>query len=80
MTETLTIGDRAAFYRRRRGVSQEVLVRLIGRTEDWPSRVENNKIELDRGTFPATTGSTGVDVRCRWWSRPHTPERDEEPH
>ena len=48
MTETLTIGDRVAFYRRGRGQSQEVLAGLIGRTEDWLSRVENNKIDLDR--------------------------------
>jgi len=48
MTETSTIGDRVAFYRRRRGQSQEVLAGLIGRTEDWLSRVENNKIDLDR--------------------------------
>ena len=48
MIETLTIGDRVAFYRRRRGQSQEVLAGLVERTEDWLSRVENNKIELDR--------------------------------
>ena len=48
MTETLTIGERVAFYRRRRGQSQEVLAGLVGRTEDWLSRVENNRIELDR--------------------------------
>jgi len=48
MIETLTIGDRVAFYRRRRGQSQEVLAGLVGRTEDWLSRVENKKIELDR--------------------------------
>ena len=45
MTETLTIGDRVAFYR---GQSHEVLAGLVERTEDWLSRVENNKIELDR--------------------------------
>lgn len=48
MTETLTIGERVAFYRRRRGQSQEVLAGLVGRTEDWLSRVENNRIDLDR--------------------------------
>jgi len=48
MTDDLSIGDRVAFYRRRRGQSQEVLAGLVGRTEDWLSRVENNKIELDR--------------------------------
>lgn len=48
MTGHLAIGDRVAFYRRRRGQSQEVLAGLVGRTEDWLSRVENSKIELDR--------------------------------
>lgn len=48
MTETMTIGERVAFYRRRRGMAQVVLAGLVGRTEDWLSRVENNKIELDR--------------------------------
>lgn len=48
MTETMTIGERVAFYRRRRGMAQVVLAGLVGRTEDWLSRIENNKIELDR--------------------------------
>lgn len=49
MTETLTIGERVAYYRRRRGRSQEVLAGLVGRTPaDWLGRVENNRIELDR--------------------------------
>lgn len=48
MTETMTIGERIAFYRRRRGQSQLVLAGLVGRTEDWLSRVENNRIEVDR--------------------------------
>jgi transcriptional regulator with XRE-family HTH domain len=48
MTEKMTIGERVAFYRRRRGLSQVVLAGLVARTEDWLSRVENNKIEIDR--------------------------------
>src|SRR5687768_3123948 len=48
MTDKMTIGERVAFYRRRRGQSQPVLAGLVGRTEDWLSRVENNRIELDR--------------------------------
>jgi transcriptional regulator with XRE-family HTH domain len=48
MTEKMTIGERVAFYRRRRGMAQVVLAGLVGRTEDWLSRIENNKIELDR--------------------------------
>ncbi|MCW3843904.1 helix-turn-helix domain-containing protein [Micromonospora yasonensis] len=47
-TNTLTIGERVAWYRRRRGLSQEVLAGLIGRTADWLGKIENNRIELDR--------------------------------
>jgi transcriptional regulator with XRE-family HTH domain len=48
MTNTLTIGERVAWYRRRRGMSQEILASIVGRTVDWLSKVENNRIELDR--------------------------------
>jgi transcriptional regulator with XRE-family HTH domain len=40
--------ERVAWYRRRRGLSQEVLASLVGRTTDWLSKAENNRIELDR--------------------------------
>ena len=46
--EHLTIGERVAWYRRRRGMSQEVLAGLVGRTADWLGKIENNRIELDR--------------------------------
>lgn len=48
MTECLTIGERVAWSRRRRGMSQEVLAGLVGRTGDWLQRAENNRIQLDR--------------------------------
>ena len=48
MTNSLTIGERVAWYRHRRGMSQEILAGIIGRTVDWLSKVENNRIELDR--------------------------------
>ena len=48
MTNNLTIGERVAWYRRRRGLSQEVLAGLVGRTADWLGKIENNRIELDR--------------------------------
>ncbi|MFI5913931.1 helix-turn-helix domain-containing protein [Dactylosporangium sp. NPDC051541] len=48
MTSNLTIGERVAWYRRRRGMSQEILAGLVGRTVDWLSKAENNRIELDR--------------------------------
>ncbi|WP_422739897.1 helix-turn-helix domain-containing protein [Micromonospora sp. WMMD729] len=47
-TNNLTIGERVAWYRYRRGLSQEVLAGLIGRTADWLGKIENNRIELDR--------------------------------
>lgn len=48
MTENLTVGERVAWYRRRRGMSQEVLAGLVGHTEDWLQRAETNRIHLDR--------------------------------
>lgn len=48
MTGNLTLGERIAWYRRRRGMSQEVLAGLVGRTVDWLSKVENSRIDVDR--------------------------------
>jgi transcriptional regulator with XRE-family HTH domain len=48
LADTLSVGERIAWYRRRRGMSQEVLAGLVGRTVDWLSKIENNRIELDR--------------------------------
>ncbi len=48
MTDDMTIGERVAFYRARRGMSQEVLAGLLGRTADWLRKVEHNRIPLDR--------------------------------
>jgi transcriptional regulator with XRE-family HTH domain len=48
MTDDMTIGQRVAFYRRRRGLSQEVLAGLVGKTTEWLRKVETNRAELDR--------------------------------
>ncbi|MFE3618037.1 helix-turn-helix domain-containing protein [Streptomyces anulatus] len=48
MTDSMTIGERVAWYRRRRGLSQRVLADMVGRTEDWLNKIENNRIQLDR--------------------------------
>ena len=48
MTTELTIGERIAFYRRRRGLSQEVVAGFVGRTADWLGKIENGRIQLDR--------------------------------
>jgi transcriptional regulator with XRE-family HTH domain len=44
----LTIGERVAWYRNRRGLTQEVLAGLVGRTADWLGKVENGRHQLDR--------------------------------
>ncbi|WP_432571590.1 helix-turn-helix domain-containing protein [Kineococcus sp. SYSU DK005] len=44
----LTVGERVAWYRRQRGLSQEVLAGLVGRTTDWLSKVENGRAALYR--------------------------------
>lgn len=48
MTDDMTIGDRVAFYRQRRGLTQTVLAGLVGRTEDWLRKVEHDVLPLDR--------------------------------
>lgn len=48
LADTLSVGERIAWYRQRRGMSQEVLAGLVGRTADWLSKIENNRIDLDR--------------------------------
>jgi transcriptional regulator with XRE-family HTH domain len=48
LSDTLSMGERIAWYRQRRGMSQEVLAGLVGRTADWLSKIENNRIDLDR--------------------------------
>jgi transcriptional regulator with XRE-family HTH domain len=48
MTEQLTIGRRVAWYRRRRGMTQQILADVMRRTVDWVSKVENDRIPVDR--------------------------------
>ena len=43
-----SVGERIAFYRRRRGLTQSVLAQLVGRSEDWLSKIERNERELRR--------------------------------
>lgn len=48
MQTRLTVGERVAWFRRRRGMPQEVLAGLVGRTADWLQKAERNRIALDR--------------------------------
>jgi transcriptional regulator with XRE-family HTH domain len=39
----LTIGERIAFYRARRGLTQTELANLVGRGPDWPGKIERGE-------------------------------------
>ncbi|MGH8886501.1 MAG: helix-turn-helix domain-containing protein [Egibacteraceae bacterium] len=42
-----TIGERIAYYRQQRGLTQEVCANQVGRSESWLSQVERGVIQLD---------------------------------
>lgn len=44
----LSIGERVAYYRRRRGLTQLALAGLVGRTQSWVEKIENGRALLDR--------------------------------
>jgi transcriptional regulator with XRE-family HTH domain len=59
----LTPGQRVAWHRIRRGKSQGVLAGLVGRTEDWLSKIENDRAPLDRiSVIKALAGALDVSV------------------
>ena len=48
LLETVTIGQRVARCRKARGMSQEVLAHLLGRSHSWLTKVERGERQLDR--------------------------------
>ena len=61
--ESLTPGQRVAWHRVRRGMPQEVLAGLVGRTVDWLSKIENDRAPLDRlSVIRALADALGVSV------------------
>jgi transcriptional regulator with XRE-family HTH domain len=46
--ESTPLGERIAYYRRRRGLSQVKLAGLLGRSESWISQVERGVRSIDR--------------------------------
>ncbi|MFI0219081.1 helix-turn-helix domain-containing protein [Streptomyces lydicus] len=74
----LTIGERIAFYRKRREYTQAVLAGLVGRSTDWLARVESGRrkppgidmlAELARsGTWlgsPCSSRTRSIRMMCR---------------
>lgn len=46
--DQMTVGERIKFYRRRRGLTQEVLANLVGRKVDWLSKIERGERDIRR--------------------------------
>jgi transcriptional regulator with XRE-family HTH domain len=44
--DQLTVGERVAFYRTRRGLTQTELANLVGRGPDWLSKIERGERRL----------------------------------
>lgn len=45
-TNHLTPGEKVAYYRRRRGMSQTVLAELVGKTTSWIEKIESGRANL----------------------------------
>lgn len=50
MAEDATVGERIAFHRKRRGLTQAVLSGLLGRSEEWLSQIERGSRSVERLT------------------------------
>jgi transcriptional regulator with XRE-family HTH domain len=60
----LTLGERVAELRRRRGMSQRDLGAEVGRSESWVSQVERDVLPVDRSSvLQALADGLGVSVR-----------------
>jgi transcriptional regulator with XRE-family HTH domain len=46
--DTMTIGERIAFYRQRRDLTQAVLAGMVGKSEDWLSKIERGERQAQR--------------------------------
>ena len=62
LTDEATVGKRVAFYRRRKGITQEVLAGLLGRSVEWLAQFERGVKELDRlSTIVAIADALGIE-------------------
>ena len=74
LTGDLTIGQRIARWRKARGISQEVLAHLLGRSQSWLTKVERGERQLDRmSTILEVARILQVDV-AEITGRPHWPD------
>src|SRR6266508_1656803 len=63
MEVSTPLGERIAYYRRRRGLSQVKLAGLLGRSESWLSQVERGVRSIDRiSVLTQVAGALNVPV------------------
>lgn len=64
----LSVGERIAFYRRRRGMTQAVLAGFVGRSEDWLSKVERGDRAIQRARCAGRVGhrNAAIHVTDSW--------------
>lgn len=46
--DKFSVGERVAFYRRRRGLTQRMLADMVNRSEDWLSKIERGERDIRR--------------------------------
>jgi len=46
--DAMSVGERIAFYRQRRNLTQAVLAGMVGRSEDWLSKIERGERQARR--------------------------------
>ncbi|MGH4013362.1 MAG: helix-turn-helix domain-containing protein [Pseudonocardiaceae bacterium] len=62
LTDEATVGERVAFYRARKGITQDVLAGLLGRSVEWLAQFERGAKELDRlSTIVAIADALGIE-------------------
>jgi transcriptional regulator with XRE-family HTH domain len=62
LTDEAIVGERVLFYWRRKGITQEVLAGLLGRSVEWLAQFERGAKELDRlSTIVAIADALGIE-------------------
>src|SRR3954447_21227256 len=74
--DQLSIGERVAFYRARRGLTQGQVAAMVSRSEDWLSKIERGDRDLRKlDMIVALAAALRVTVGSRWG---HAVLREEE--
>ena len=62
LNDEATVGERITFYRRRKGITQEVLSGLLGRTVEWLSQIERGARDVNKlSTVVEVADALGIE-------------------